>query len=67
MKRKAYLLKYNYISHCQGTEDKGIDYALVYAPDDASFNNIRSRLFNKKNEEYNHEIDVESVENMTID
>ena len=66
MKIKAYLLRYIYISHCQGTEDRGIDYALVYAPDNASFNNIRSRLMMQKNREYDYEIDVDSVENMTI-
>ena len=28
------LLTYNYISHSQGTADRGIGYALVYAPSD---------------------------------
>ena len=66
MKMKAYLLRYIYFSHCQGTKDRSVDYALVYAPEDASFSNIRSRLMMQKHREYSYEIDVDSVENMTI-
>ena len=64
--KKAYLLRYGYEYHCQGTAERAIDYALIYAPEDAAFNNIRSRLMMQKHREYSYEIDVDSVENMTI-
>jgi len=67
MKNKAYLLGYQYIYHCQGTKETANDYVLIHAPDDASFNNIRSRLVNAKNHPYNYEINIESIENLTID
>ena len=54
------LLKYTYTSYCQGTADRGVEYALVYAPEDASSNNVRSRLINQKQKEYDHEIDIDS-------
>lgn len=60
------LFKYNYKYYVQGTEEWSTDYALIYAPKDASFNNVRSGLFNAKNKEYYYEIDLESVEDMTI-
>ena len=60
------LFKYTYISHCQGSEDRGIEYALLYVPRDATFANNRSTLIHEKHREYDHEIDIESVEDLTI-
>jgi hypothetical protein len=60
------LLRYQYKYDNQGSDEYGIDYALIYAPEDASFNNIRSVLFNQKHKEYYYEIDIDSVEDMTI-
>jgi len=60
------LLKYNYKYDCQGTDEYGVDYALVFAPKDACFNNVRSTLFNEKYKKNDYEIDINSVENMTI-
>jgi hypothetical protein len=66
MKKVYKLFKYIYISHCQGSEDRGVEYALLYVPEDASFNNNRSTLLNNKHREYDHEIDIESVVDLTI-
>jgi hypothetical protein len=60
------LFKYKYTYHCQGTEEVAEDYALMYVPEDASFNNNRSTLMNKKHREYDYEIDIHSVEDLTI-
>ena len=60
------LFKYNYISHCQGSEDRGTEYALMYVPKDATFNNNRSTLLNTRNKSYDHEIDIESVQDLTV-
>ena len=61
------LLKYNYRWYCQGTEEWGETYALIHAPKDASFNNIRSTLINQRHNEYDHYIDIESVQDLTIE
>lgn len=60
------LFRYNYTEYCQGTADRGTAYALIYAPADASFNNVRSVLYNQKNIEHHHEIDLKSVEDLTL-
>lgn len=64
---KYVLLEYNYITYCQGTADRNHGQALIHCPDDCSFNNIRSTLFNAKHCEYNHEIDINSVKDVTIE
>ena len=60
------LFKYTCYTYCQGTRDRDVDYALLYVPNDASFNNNRSTLINKKHREGYYEIDINSVEDMTI-
>ena len=60
------LLKYEYKWYCQGTEEWATEYALIYAPADASFNNIRSVLFKQRHNDYNHIIDINSVKDLTI-
>lgn len=60
------LLKYMYKYYVQGSEEIAIEYALILAPENASFNNIRSTLLNNRHKEHTHEIIIESVEDMTI-
>ena len=60
------LFNYTYTTYCQGTADRNEGYALLHVPEDASFNNNRSTLFNAKHREGFYEIDIESVEDMTI-
>lgn len=60
------LFKYNYTSYCQGTADRGVEYALLYVPKSTTFNNNRSTLINSRHNS-NHEIDIESVEDLTIE
>lgn len=60
------LFKYTYTYYVQGTEEQGTEYALMYVPKDATFNNNRSTLLNRRNKEYYHEIDVESVQDLTV-
>jgi len=60
------LFKYKYTYYVQGTEEIDIDYALLKVPKDASFNNNRSTLINNRYKKYSHEIDIESVEDVTI-
>ena len=67
MEWKYVLLEYNYKYYNQGTEEWEHTFALIHCPADASFNNVRSALFNARNEEYYHEIDIESVKNATIE
>ena len=60
------LFKYNYTYYVQGTEEQDTEYSLLYVPEDASFNNNRSTLFQRRNEKNYHEIDIESVVDLTI-
>lgn len=55
------LFRYNYIYHIQGTKERGTEYALLYVPKDSTFNNNERR-----NENYYHEIDIGSIEDLTI-
>ena len=41
--------------------------ALIHCPKDASFNNVRSTLFNARHIEGVYEIDIDSVKNATIE
>lgn len=60
------LFRYNYTYYVQGTEEQDTEYALLYVPEDASFSNNRSTLFQKRNEKNYHEIDIESVVDLTV-
>lgn len=60
------LYSYEYKYHVQGTEERDVEYALLHVPEDASFNNIRSTLLNAKHRNYSHEIDINSVVDLTI-
>ena len=66
MKKVYKLFKYKYISYCQGTADKSTEYALLYVPDNASFNNNRSVLYSERHQDNYHEIDIESVKDLSI-
>jgi len=61
------LFEYSYTYYNQGTEETDIGYALLHVPNDASFNNNRSTLLNNKHVEGSHEIDFESVKDLTIE
>jgi len=67
MEWKYVLLEYNYTYYCQGTEEQDHAFALIHCPEDCSFNNVRSTLFNTRNVEYYHEIDIDSIKDMTIE
>ena len=60
------LFKYNYIYFVQGTEERGTEYVLLYVPENASFNNNRSTVYEDRNKPHYHEIDIESITDMTI-
>jgi hypothetical protein len=60
------LFKYAYTYYVQGTEEHDVEYALLYVPEDATFNNNRSLLYSQRNKPYYHEIDIESVEDLTV-
>ena len=60
------LFRYIYTTYCQGTEDRNEGYALLHVPEDSSFNNTRSVLFNERYIKGVYEIDIESVEDLTI-
>ena len=59
------LMKYSYQYECQGTDEWGVEYAMVFVPEDATFNNARSVLVNKRDRP-NHKIQIETVEDITI-
>ncbi len=60
------LFKYRYKYYVQGSEECGEEYALLHVPENASFNNNRSTLINKRHRADYHEIDIESVQDLTI-
>jgi len=60
------LLKYTFTEYCQGSADRGEEYALIKCPSNASFNNVRSTLIKEKHVEGIHEIDINSVKDLTI-
>lgn len=64
---KYVLLEYDYSKDCQGTTDWYHGYALIHLPKDATFIDARSALFNAKHRKYDHEIDIDSVEDCTIE
>jgi len=64
---KYVLLEYDYIQYCQGTADRGHGFALIHLPQDATTVDAKSLLFQIKNKKYNHEIDIDSIEDATIE
>ena len=64
---KAYLLGYKYDHFVQGDVHKCSDYVLVYAPENASMNELVRKLIKARYKEWTHEIDEFSVENLTIE
>lgn len=60
------LFKYDYKYYVQGTEERATEYALMTVPKDTTFNNNRSTLFQKRNKPGEHEVDLESVVDLTI-
>jgi hypothetical protein len=64
---KYVLLGYIYTTYCQGTADRYGGMALIHCPNDCSFNNIRSTLFNERHRKGVYEIDVDSVVDLTIE
>ena len=63
---EARLLEYRYRYSVQGTDEEGIDFALVYVPENASFAIARSVLINQRYQKFDHEIIIESVIDKTI-
>lgn len=63
---KYVLLEYDYISYCQGTADREHTMALIHCPEDCSLESVKGLLFQRKNR-YNHNIDIESVVDVTIE
>ena len=66
MKKSYRLLKYDYKWYCQGTRERASEYALIYAPEDASFANVKSALIDQRHNKHDHIIDFESIEDLTI-
>jgi len=60
------LFKYYYTEYCQGTADRGWEYVLLHVPIDASFNNNRSTLYANRHKKNVHEVDINSVQDLTI-
>lgn len=60
------LFRYTYISHCQGTVDSNEGYALLHVPIDDTFNDNRATLFKGRNKNYDHEVDIKSIEDCTV-
>ena len=67
MKKIYKLFSYTYIYYVQGTEERANEYALLHVSEDATFNNNRSTLLNERYKNYSHEIDIDSVVDLTID
>jgi len=60
------LFKYTYISYNQSTMVYRSEYALLHVPKDAPFTNNRSTLYNARHKDYYHEIEMDSIEDLTI-
>lgn len=67
MEWKYVLLEYTYYTYCQGTRDRNQGMSLIHCPSDATFSNIRSILYEKKHRDGRYEIDIYSVEDVTIE
>ena len=60
------LFKYEYKYDCQGSDEYGVEYALLHVPDDATLANNKSTLYQKRNVKWSHEIIYESIQDLTI-
>ena len=60
------LLGYTYYTYCQGTQDRNYGTALIEIPGTADFITAREILFNRKHIENRYEIDIDSIENLTV-
>jgi len=60
------LFKYNYVTYSQGTEDIGVEYALLYVPKYATFANNKSTLYQARQRDGFYEINYDSIEDLTI-
>jgi len=60
------LFKYRYENYNQGSIHTHTEYALLNVPEDATFNNNVATLVENRHVEYYHEIDISSVEDLTI-
>jgi len=59
------LYKYDFISYCQGTKDRGVGYALIMCNPLNSASECISALINKVDSN-DHVIDRDSIEDLTI-
>lgn len=60
------LFKYTYTEIIQGTPEKGEEYALLHVPQDAKLANNKGTLYAKRNQDFYHEIDYDSITDLTI-
>ena len=60
------LFKYIYYYNNQGTDERCIEYALLNVPKDATFENNRSTLYKTRNNELYHNIDINTIKDLTI-
>ena len=61
------LFRYRFATYSQGTRDgNGVDFALLHVPSDASFNNNKGLLMQRKHKEGIYEIDLKSIEDCTV-
>jgi len=61
------MLEYDFTYDCQGTDELVHTCVLMHCPEDATFENIRSMLFQRKYNKYHHVIDLDSVVDVTIE
>ena len=62
----ARLFKYNYVYYVQGTKEYDVGYAQLIVPATNSFRQNKELLYTQRYERYNHEIDPDSIEDLTI-
>lgn len=60
------LLKYTYKHYVQGDYDRVETYALIHCPRNVTFADVKNILFRQKHREYFHEIDMNSIQDLTI-
>ena len=60
------LFSYTYKYDCQGTDEYAKEYALLHVPENATLANNKSTLYKKRNQKYHHEIDFDSIQDLTI-
>ena len=70
METSYVLLGYTYYTDCQGTKDRNYGTTLVKVPKSNSadeFIRARETLYNLKHEKWYYDIELDSIENLTID